>query len=90
MSSASDREIWQYAKEEGYTIVTKDDDFHHLAHTLGHPPKVIALRIGNCTTDQIAHLLQDHFEGISHLHEADAGVIELEKPTWGHNPLTAA
>jgi predicted nuclease of predicted toxin-antitoxin system len=37
----SDRQIWQYALENQFTIVTKDKDFYHLANTLGNPPKLI-------------------------------------------------
>jgi len=36
---ASDREIWDYAGEHGYVIVSKDSDFRQLAFLLGPPPK---------------------------------------------------
>jgi len=40
-------------------IVTKDADFTDLAIALGAPPRVIWLRIGNCTTAAIAALLRE-------------------------------
>jgi predicted nuclease of predicted toxin-antitoxin system len=43
-----DNSIWQYAKENQYSIVTKDDDFRDLAFVRGYPPKVIWIRSGNC------------------------------------------
>ena len=41
-----DREIWDYAKRNGFAIITADRDFVMMANTLGHPPKVIILE--NC------------------------------------------
>jgi len=61
--NATDRDIWLYAKENGFAIVSKDDDFEQRSVLFGHPPKVIWLRIGNCTTDQVLILLK-RFEKI--------------------------
>lgn len=43
----SDSEIWNYAKKNNYTIVTKDADFSNRIMVSGPPPKIIHLRIGN-------------------------------------------
>ena len=56
-SGASDEEIWQLAEEHGCVLVTKDEDFHRLSVLRGAPPKVIWIRLGNCTTSEIAALL---------------------------------
>jgi predicted nuclease of predicted toxin-antitoxin system len=53
LERADDRALWEYAREHGYVIVTKDDDFVRLQLLLGYPPKVILLRLGNCTTQQV-------------------------------------
>ena len=45
-SGASDRQVWDYAGQYGFVIITADNDFRSLADTLGHPPKVILL--DNC------------------------------------------
>jgi len=50
---ASDNETRDYARREGFVIVTKDSDFSDLCVLLGFPPKVIWIRRGNCTTDAI-------------------------------------
>jgi len=55
--TTSDRDIWFYAQEHGFAIVTKDDDFEQRSILLGHPPKVIWIRLGNCKTNQIVSLL---------------------------------
>ncbi len=41
---APDSEVWEFAKANGFAIVTADADFYELATTLGTPPKVIWLR----------------------------------------------
>jgi hypothetical protein len=45
--------VWHYAAEEGFTILSKDADFHERSFLLGHPPKVIWIRRGNCSTDEV-------------------------------------
>lgn len=53
----SDLEIWKFAKDNNYTIVTFDADFYDLANLKGHPPKIIWLRFGNTKTDFLAEVL---------------------------------
>lgn len=45
MERSSDREIWNYAKSNGFAIVTQDADFQELSLLLGHPPHVIWLKL---------------------------------------------
>jgi predicted nuclease of predicted toxin-antitoxin system len=49
LEAAEDRTIWQYAKERGLAIITKDEDFQALANRQGSiPPQVVWVRLGNC------------------------------------------
>ncbi len=57
LQDLSDIQIWTFAKENNFSIVTFDSDFFDLANLYGHPPKIIWLRTGNRTTDEIAGLL---------------------------------
>jgi predicted nuclease of predicted toxin-antitoxin system len=57
LHEASDVVIWDYALEQNFVIVTKDDDFSQLSALRGAPPKVLWLNIGNCDTVFIAQLL---------------------------------
>ena len=59
MGSASDIEVWDFAAASGFTIVSKDSDFHQRSFLLGHPPKVVWLRLGNCTTSDVLQLIRD-------------------------------
>ena len=68
MKEADDESIWEYAKEENFVIVSKDSDFHQRSFVRGHPPKVIGLRMGNCSTDKIVTLLRVHVNDIEVFH----------------------
>lgn len=55
--AATDNEVWHYALTNGFSIVTKDSDFAEMSRLLSSPPKVIWLRIGNCTTSRAEFVL---------------------------------
>lgn len=57
LDRAEDSRIWLLARERGFAIVSKDDDFYQRSMLLGHPPKVVWLRLGNCTTRRAAGCL---------------------------------
>ena len=57
-SEASDHEIWEFAKVQGFCIVTQDADFAEKSRLYGSPPKVIWLRCGNATTTQVEAILR--------------------------------
>ena len=64
LQSADDEVVWALARSDGFMIVSKDEDFHQRSLVIGHPPKVIWIRLGNCSTDEIADLLRRRFEEI--------------------------
>ena len=53
LHEADDRTVWEYARANGFAIVSKDEDFHQLSFLYGAPPKVVWVRLGNCTTADI-------------------------------------
>jgi predicted nuclease of predicted toxin-antitoxin system len=58
LGSADDLAVWQYAKDNGFTIVSKDSDFQERSVVVGAPPKVIWLRTTNCTSIEVEGLLR--------------------------------
>ena len=58
LSEVGDRVLWDYAKANGFTIVSQDVDFAEMAALLGSPPKVIWLRAGNQPTAAISALMR--------------------------------
>jgi len=59
MADGCDTRIWEYAKANGYSIVTKDKDFYQRSTIIGHPPKIIHLTLGNCSVADIAEAILD-------------------------------
>jgi predicted nuclease of predicted toxin-antitoxin system len=57
LDRADDRTIWDYAQANGFTLVSHDADFAEMAVLFGPPPKVVWLRVGNCSTSMLINLL---------------------------------
>ncbi|MDJ0601390.1 MAG: DUF5615 family PIN-like protein [Crocosphaera sp.] len=73
-----DNIIWEIAKQENYIIVTKDSDFNELLILKGFPPKIIWIRIGNCSTNVIESLLKDNYQAIlAFSQDNNMGIIAL-------------
>jgi len=78
LKSSDDPKVWDFAKDNDFMIVSKDADMHDLSLVFGNPPKVIWLRIGNCSTRQIENLLRQDFEVIKLFSEnEDASLLSL-------------
>jgi predicted nuclease of predicted toxin-antitoxin system len=65
LERSDDQIVWDFALAQGFTIVTKDADFHQMSFVYGHPPKVIWIQRGNSSTDDIADILTVRFPEIS-------------------------
>ena len=63
-ASASDDEVWSYARDNDYAIVSKDSDFHQRSFLLERGPKVIWIQIGNSSTAQLGEVLRRHQDDI--------------------------
>ena len=69
------------AKKHGFTVVSKDTDFHQRAIVFGHPPKFIWLRVGNCQTSLITNLLRSRHQVIRQFIESETeSLLVLERP----------
>ncbi|MBX3402785.1 MAG: DUF5615 family PIN-like protein [Phycisphaeraceae bacterium] len=53
----SDTAIFAAARSADVILITKDADFLPIVARLGPPPRVILLNCGNCTNDELKHLL---------------------------------
>ena len=60
LHEVDDLKIYEFAKENDFTIVTQDSDLYDLALVKGIPPKIIWIRTGNSSTRNIAKLLQEN------------------------------
>jgi len=76
---ATDIDIWNYAFDNGYIIITKDSDFVDLIEIKGFPPKVVLLKTGNNSSQALIELLINAKQMIEDLEKSDIGLLEIIK-----------
>src|SRR5207302_7823098 len=64
LKAADDPVLWKYAQDNSLIICSKDSDMHQRSFLLGYPPKIVWVRLGNCSTSDVAQLLRKHFTAI--------------------------
>ena len=64
LDRADDVQVWEYARQHDYVIVSKDEDFDYLSVQRGTPPKFVWLQLGNCTTAEIEAVFRDRYADI--------------------------
>jgi predicted nuclease of predicted toxin-antitoxin system len=78
---ADDSRIWGHAAKHGFLLVSKDTDFYERSLMFGAPPKVVWLRIGNCTVNETIALLRDRYIVVRHFHEETSATFLPLTPT---------
>ncbi len=78
MQTSTDSEIWEYAKENHLTIVTKDSDYFDSSMLLGSPPKVIWVNVGNSSTLNLINILKSNAHKVNEFIEStDSTCLKL-------------
>ena len=77
MKSANDPTIAKFALAEGLTIVSKDADFLALRFVLGERVRMVWVRLGNGSTDQVEQALRQRRTSIEALANDPSQVIEI-------------
>jgi predicted nuclease of predicted toxin-antitoxin system len=78
LNDHSDAEIWQFARQNDFTIVTFDADFLDISVLRGIPPKIIWLRTGNLPTLRIAErIILNYPVIVSFLDNPEQNCLEL-------------
>ena len=72
-----DIDIWNYATNKGYIIITKDNDFVDLLELNGFPPKVVLLKTGNNRSQALMELLIKIKPLIEDLEKNNYGLLEI-------------
>lgn len=79
LKTADDPVVWDYAKQNGFTVVSKDADFHQRSLVLGYPPKVIWIRLGNCSTREVEELLRDYAVEVVAFSDDETAFLSLSR-----------
>lgn len=77
LSSASDRQIFDYAKENGLVILSKDADFLNLIDRLGSPPKVIWVTCGNTSNASMREILSKTLQASCDILQSGENMVEI-------------
>ena len=77
----SDETIWEYARTNGFIIVTADTDFLDLANVRGTPPKVVRLENCNYKTARVEDLLRKHAVRIVQSEQSSRPVLVIRNTT---------
>lgn len=77
MEATPDGDIWKYATEQGRIVVSKDEDFFHLANRPADTGRLLWVRIGNCRTVALLARFEAEWEAILREFEGGQRVVEL-------------
>lgn len=80
MASTDDRAIWDYARDTGFSIISKDSDFHQMSFLFGAPPKTIWLRCGNCSTSMLETIIRRNTQKIeAFLNDEESALLVIDR-----------
>lgn len=77
---SSDGVVWEYAKANGFAILTADADFFDLATAMGPPPKVLWLRRWSYRTHDGEDVLRREAIRIAQfMADAEMGLLVIDR-----------
>ncbi len=77
LEKASDADIWSRALAENRIVVSKDEDFFHLANRFGDPGRLLWLRVGNCRTAALLARLTKLWLAIEQAFASGQRIVEV-------------
>lgn len=78
LDRADDIDIWLFAQQHEYIIITKDSDYSDILTLRGAPPKVIWLHIGNSTNEVVERVIRQNYQRIEQFDkEIDSALLEI-------------
>jgi len=78
LDMASDIDVWTYAKDNQYVLVSKDSDFNDICTLYDFPPHIIWLRLGNSRVTTVYEALVKHKDKVNIIVEENkTGIIEI-------------
>ena len=77
LAEATDAEICRYAEAQARVIISKDEDFLHLASRSDAKIKVVWIRLGNCRTSALIAAFEKFWPTLQSCLEAGDRIVEL-------------
>ncbi len=82
LDSSPDTTIWRYARQYGYDVLTKDEDFLRLVLADGFPPRVVAVQNAQVPVRDLAGFLLARLPQIETFlgEQTEFGFLQLRLP----------
>jgi predicted nuclease of predicted toxin-antitoxin system len=77
LDASADTVIWDRAADEGWIVVSKDEDFFHLANRVGDKGKLLWVRMGNCRTTALLARFEAAWPGIEESFKSEHRIVLL-------------
>lgn len=77
MATANDSDIWSRAITESWIVVSKDEDFFHLANRPHDPGRLLWVRLGNCRTAALLARFESTWLGLEQEFASGQRIVEL-------------
>ncbi len=77
LDSANDHAIWNFASEEDWIVVSKDEDFLHIAKSKPGTAQLIWVRIGNCRSRALLSAFEKLWKTLELALKAGEDIIEI-------------
>jgi predicted nuclease of predicted toxin-antitoxin system len=78
LNEADDLDIWKYARDNGFVVISKDEDFSNRA-ALSRDVQIIWVRLGNCRNQFLIEVFEKNIGSLVSALQAGTVVVEL----WG-------
>lgn len=72
-----DHALWDLAISESRIMVSKDEDFFHLAHRAGDGGRLLWLRVGNCRKQSLIDSIQKMMPAIQAAFDEGQRIVEI-------------
>lgn len=80
LRDSDDGSILDFAKDGGWILVTKDEDFLKRSFSEESCPAIVWLRIGNCTNRSLFAWLEPLLPRIVEMLESGQRIVEVRRP----------
>jgi predicted nuclease of predicted toxin-antitoxin system len=77
MDELPDVDIWNYAVKTNSVVVSKDEDFLHLANRPGNTGRLLWVRIGNCRKPALLRTFEHGLADAVRAFESGSHIVEI-------------
>ena len=77
MNAAADPDIWKYAGENGYAVISKDEDFIRWQRDVRNSPRFVWVRTGNCKNKELIDAILGNLPAVIELLNSGSAMVEI-------------